>query len=68
MDKLIEIGLNLSEDETEMVLHALEVYSMDMVTAATVSGDYDAHVAHESIELIIKSIESQAGLAEDDSL
>ena len=66
MDKLIEISLELSDEEIGMILHALEIYSLDMVAASTISGagvdKREAHVAHETVESIIKSIEFQAGL------
>ena len=72
MDKLIEISLELSDEEIGMVLHALEIYSLDMVAVATVSGSgvdqRGAYDAHEAVESIIRSIEFQAGLEPEDNL
>ena len=65
MEKLIEFSLQLSAEELGMVLHALELYSLDMANAATVAGDDSALKSHESVEAIISLIESRTGLGHD---
>lgn len=65
MEKIIEFSLELSHEELNMVLHALELYSLDMANAATVAGDESSLEAHESVESIISLIETRTGLNYD---